>query len=167
MAISEDDTDLRWSCTFSGEFADVVNDSLRCGLEPCWHLSRVWNGGGADTLSLAVKTTHGCSCVLSSRVSVGSLRKSSKCRGADWQEYTRKAVCAKLSLECCLRNQHFFRHVFAQFVKLNANQVSKFQSTSPAYTSPPRQILRQRRVLQEKLCAKSHDLVSVLTYRPQ
>ena len=70
MAVSEDDTDLRWSCTFSGEFADVVNDGIRGRLEPCWDLSRVWDGGGADTLSFAVKTTHGDGCVLSTGILV-------------------------------------------------------------------------------------------------
>ena len=60
MAISEDDTDLRWSSTLSCEFADVVDHGLWGALEPGRNRSRVWDGGGADTLSLAVKTTHVC-----------------------------------------------------------------------------------------------------------
>ncbi len=60
MAVSEDDTNLRRSRTLSGEFADVLDDGLWCALEPGRHRSRVWDGRGADALSFAVKTAHGC-----------------------------------------------------------------------------------------------------------
>lgn len=62
MAVSEDDTDLRWSSTLSCKFADVVDHGLGGALEPGRNGSRVWDGRGADTLSLAVKTTHDCGC---------------------------------------------------------------------------------------------------------
>lgn len=70
MAVSEDNTDLRWSGTLSGESADVLDDGLGGALEPGGHRSRVWDGRGADTLSFAVKTTHddGCRCCLDSSV---------------------------------------------------------------------------------------------------
>ena len=35
VAVSEDNADLRWSSTLTGELADVVNDGVGCGLEPC------------------------------------------------------------------------------------------------------------------------------------
>jgi hypothetical protein len=59
MAVSQNDTDLRGSRTLSGKFADVVDHGLGGALEPGRHGSRVWDGRGADTLSIAVKTTHG------------------------------------------------------------------------------------------------------------
>ena len=58
MAISEDDTDLGWGSTLTGKLADVVDDLLGGGFEPCWDGARVWDGAGRDTLSFAVKTTH-------------------------------------------------------------------------------------------------------------
>ncbi|KAG9796195.1 hypothetical protein KCU88_g435, partial [Aureobasidium melanogenum] len=64
MAVSKDNTDLRRSGTLSGEFADVVDDRLRGALEPRGHAARVWDGRSTDTLSLAVKTTHGGCCVV-------------------------------------------------------------------------------------------------------
>ncbi len=60
MAVSQDDTDLGRSRTLSGKFADVVNHGFGGALEPGRHRSRVRDGRGADTLSFAVKTTHGC-----------------------------------------------------------------------------------------------------------
>ena len=59
MAITEDNTNLRGSCALSGEFADVLLDGLGGALEPRGHCARIWDGRSADTLSFAVKTTHG------------------------------------------------------------------------------------------------------------
>jgi hypothetical protein len=62
VAVSKDNSDLRGRGTFSGKLADVVDDCLRGALEPGRYRSRIWDGRSADTLSLAVKTTHGCGC---------------------------------------------------------------------------------------------------------
>ena len=58
VRISENDTDLRWGSTLLCELADLVNNLLWGGLEPCWRSARVWDGGCRYTLSVAVKTTH-------------------------------------------------------------------------------------------------------------
>jgi len=58
MAVPEHNADLRWGGTLPGELADVVDDLFGGGLEPGGDGARVWDGGGGDTLSLAVKTTH-------------------------------------------------------------------------------------------------------------
>ena len=58
MAISQDDTDLRRGSTLTGELADVVDDGVGRALEPCRHAARVGDGGGGDTLALAVEATH-------------------------------------------------------------------------------------------------------------
>ena len=46
VRISEDNTDLRWSCALLSKLADLVDDLLRGGLEPCWGSSRVGDGRG-------------------------------------------------------------------------------------------------------------------------
>ena len=58
VRVTEDDTNLRWSGTLLCELADLVNDLLWSGLEPCWSSARVWDGRGRNSLSVAVKTTH-------------------------------------------------------------------------------------------------------------
>ena len=58
MAVPQDNTNLRRSCAFPGELADIIFDLLGSRLEPCWDLAGVGYGGGTDTLALAVKTTH-------------------------------------------------------------------------------------------------------------
>ena len=58
MTISEHDAYLRWSCAFLCEFADLVDDGIGGGLEPCWWSARVRDGGGADALAVAVEATH-------------------------------------------------------------------------------------------------------------
>jgi hypothetical protein len=63
LRISENDTDLRWLRALLCELADLVNDLLGGGLEPCRGGSGVWDGGLGDTLSFAVETTHGCGLV--------------------------------------------------------------------------------------------------------
>lgn len=58
MAITKDNTDLRWSGTLFGQFADVVDNLLRRRFEPGGNGATIWDSGGTDTLSFAVKTTH-------------------------------------------------------------------------------------------------------------
>lgn len=58
VAVPQDDTDLRGSSTLPGQLADLVDDLLRGGLEPGRRGARVGDGGGRDTLALAVKATH-------------------------------------------------------------------------------------------------------------
>ena len=58
MAVSEHYTDLRWSCALLRKFADLVFHGIRGGLQPDWWRAGVWNGRRADTLAVAVKTTH-------------------------------------------------------------------------------------------------------------
>lgn len=68
MGVTEDDTNLRRGSTLSGELADLLNDLLGSGLQPAGSSAAVGEGGGRDTLAVAVKSTHvfgGCrlSCV--------------------------------------------------------------------------------------------------------
>ena len=58
MGVTEDNTDLRWSGTLLCELADLVDNLLGSGLQPCWSASGVWEGTGRDTLSVTVHTTH-------------------------------------------------------------------------------------------------------------
>lgn len=58
VAVTEDNTDLRRSSTLLCQLADLVNDLIGSGLEPRRWVAGVWDGGGRDTLALAVKTTH-------------------------------------------------------------------------------------------------------------
>lgn len=58
VRVTEDDTDLGRGGTLTGELADLVDDLLGSGLEPCWGSARVWDGAGRYSLSVAVKTTH-------------------------------------------------------------------------------------------------------------
>lgn len=58
MAISQNNTDLRGSCTLLGQLADLVNDLIGGGLQPCGRIARVGDRGRGDTLALAVKTAH-------------------------------------------------------------------------------------------------------------
>lgn len=58
MAITEDNTDLRWSSTLLGHLADVVDNLIRSGLQPGGSGARVRDGRGRNALALAVKTTH-------------------------------------------------------------------------------------------------------------
>jgi hypothetical protein len=58
VGVTEDDTNLRRSGTLTGELADLVNDLLGGGLEPCGRSARVGDGAGCDTLSLGMKTAH-------------------------------------------------------------------------------------------------------------
>jgi hypothetical protein len=58
LGVTEDDTDLRRSGTLLSQLADLVNDLVGVGLEPRGRSARVGDGGGADALSLAVKTAH-------------------------------------------------------------------------------------------------------------
>lgn len=68
MGVTEDDTNLRRGSTLSGELADLLDNLLGGGLQPAGSGAAVGEGGGGDTLALAVKSTHvvgGCrlSCV--------------------------------------------------------------------------------------------------------
>ena len=58
VAITEDNTDLRWSGTLLGHLADVVDNLIRSGLQPGGSGARVGDGRGRNALALAVKTTH-------------------------------------------------------------------------------------------------------------
>lgn len=58
MGVTEDNTDLGRGGTLTGELADLVNDLLGGGLEPCGRSARVGDGAGSDTLSLGMKTAH-------------------------------------------------------------------------------------------------------------
>lgn len=58
VAITEDNTDLRWGGTLPGHLADVVDNLLRSGLHPSGRSARVRDGRGRNALALAVKTTH-------------------------------------------------------------------------------------------------------------
>ena len=59
MRVTEGDTDLRGSETLAGELGDVLDDVLRRGLEPGRGCAAVGEGGGRNTLSGSVHTTHG------------------------------------------------------------------------------------------------------------
>lgn len=59
VAISQDDTDLGWSGTLPCELADLLLDLVGCDLQPCWCCAAVRDSGLRNTLSVAVKTTHG------------------------------------------------------------------------------------------------------------
>jgi hypothetical protein len=58
VRVSEDNTDLGWSCTLLGELADLVDDLLGSSLEPRRRSAGVWDGRGRNALSFAVKTAH-------------------------------------------------------------------------------------------------------------
>lgn len=58
VGVTKDNTDLRGGGTTLGEAADLVNDLLGSGLQPCRGSARVGGSRRADTLSLGVKTTH-------------------------------------------------------------------------------------------------------------
>jgi hypothetical protein len=60
VGITQDDTDLRGSSTTLGEAADLLDDLVGSGLQPRRGSAAVGSSRGANTLSLAVKTTHGC-----------------------------------------------------------------------------------------------------------
>lgn len=46
MRVTEGDTDLGWGETPAGEFDDVLDDLVGCGLEPRWWGAAVWKGRG-------------------------------------------------------------------------------------------------------------------------
>ena len=58
VGVTEDHTDLGRSGTLLCELADLVNDLIGGGLEPRRGAARVGERGGADALSLGMKTTH-------------------------------------------------------------------------------------------------------------
>jgi hypothetical protein len=78
VGVTEGDTNLRWCGALTGELADLVNDLLWGGLQPCWWCARVWDGGGTlvmlelqtrvdiaerlrtYALAIGMKTTHVC-----------------------------------------------------------------------------------------------------------
>jgi hypothetical protein len=63
VGVTEDNTDLRRGGTLTGKLADLVDDLLGGGLEPCRRSARVGDGAGSDTLSLGMKTAHfECRC---------------------------------------------------------------------------------------------------------
>lgn len=62
VGVSEDNTDLGWSCALLCELADLVDDLLRGGLEPRRRSARVWDGRGRYALSVGMKSTHFGGC---------------------------------------------------------------------------------------------------------
>lgn len=58
MAIPEDNTDLGRSSTLLGELADLVDNLVGGGLEPRRRVAGVGDGGGRNSLALAVEATH-------------------------------------------------------------------------------------------------------------
>jgi hypothetical protein len=58
VGVTEDDTDLRGSSTLPGELADLLNDLVGSGFEPCRGGARVGESGGRNALALAVKSAH-------------------------------------------------------------------------------------------------------------
>lgn len=58
VGVTEDNTDLRRGGTLTGELADLVDDLLGGGLEPCRGSARVGDGAGRNALALGVKTAH-------------------------------------------------------------------------------------------------------------
>lgn len=60
MGVTENDTNLRGSKTLASVLGDLLNNRLGSELEPGRSAARVGDGGGRDTLSFAVKTTHCC-----------------------------------------------------------------------------------------------------------
>ena len=58
VGVTEDHTNLGRSGTLLCELADLVNDLIGGGLEPRRGAARVGERGGADALSLGMKTTH-------------------------------------------------------------------------------------------------------------
>lgn len=64
MGVTEDDADLGGGSTLTGELDDLVLDLGGSGLEPGGRGTAVGQGGSRDTLSLGVKTTHDCGCVV-------------------------------------------------------------------------------------------------------
>lgn len=58
MAIPKDNTNLTGSCALLGQLADLVNDLIGGGLQPCGRSARVGDRGRGNTLSVAVKTAH-------------------------------------------------------------------------------------------------------------
>ena len=58
VGVTEDDTNLRGGSTLPGELADLLNDLVGGGLEPCGRCARVGESGGRNALSLAVKSAH-------------------------------------------------------------------------------------------------------------
>ena len=62
MGVSEDDTNLRGGGTLPGELANLLRDLVGGSLEPRRGVAGVGNGGGRNTLALAVKSTHDGGC---------------------------------------------------------------------------------------------------------
>lgn len=60
VGVTQDDTDLGGGGTTLGETADLLNDLVGSGLQPRGGSAAVGGSRRADTLSLGVKTTHGC-----------------------------------------------------------------------------------------------------------
>lgn len=58
MAIPKDNTDLGRSSTLLGELADLVDNLVGGGLEPRRRVAGVGDGGGRNSLALAVEATH-------------------------------------------------------------------------------------------------------------
>lgn len=58
MAVSQDCANLTRSRAFPGEFADLVNDLVRCDFEPCGRLAAVRDSRGGNAFTTGVETTH-------------------------------------------------------------------------------------------------------------
>lgn len=60
VAVTEHFTDLRGSSTLTRQLADLLDNLLGGGLDPCRGGAGVREGGGRYALSVGVKTTHCC-----------------------------------------------------------------------------------------------------------
>jgi hypothetical protein len=90
VGVTEDDTDLGGGGTTLGEAADLLNDLVGSGLQPRRGSAAVGGSRRADTLSLAVKTTHGCGVLVFDGGGVG--RRLSKVGWSKWSSDQRDVI---------------------------------------------------------------------------
>jgi len=83
VGVTEDNTDLGGGGTLLGQLADVVNNLVGGGLEPCGSGARVGESGGGNALALAVKTTHFDLVMCPEELSVG-VDERSKIDEVEW-----------------------------------------------------------------------------------
>ena len=58
MAVPQHNTNLRRSGALLCEFADLILNGIGCDFEPGWSGARVWDGGRAYALAVALQATH-------------------------------------------------------------------------------------------------------------
>jgi hypothetical protein len=64
VGVTEHDTDLGRSGTLLGQLADLIDNLLRSGLEPCWGSAGVRDRRGRYAFSVGVKSSHFGGCVV-------------------------------------------------------------------------------------------------------